>query len=123
MRLLLFLFFFLLAACEKTDTPVDPVWGKQPCAHCQMLVSDKRYAAQAVTATGDRLFFDDPGCLVKWMETNKPAKAWVHPGGWVEVGVARFAPSAKTPMDYGFEPRDDGPLGFEEVRSRLKVMP
>jgi hypothetical protein len=121
MRVILLL--LVLLACERADAPVDPVWGKQPCAYCQMLVSDKRFGAQAVTESGDRLFFDDPGCLVKWMDTTTPKKAWVHPDGWVEAASARYAPGAKTPMDYGFEPKEGAPLGFDEVRARLKERP
>lgn len=96
-----------LAACERLDAPVDPVWGKEPCGHCAMLVGDRRFAAQIVTE-GERKFFDDIGCMVLWTEKHpgKARGAWVRDAGgarWIDAKGARFLPGARTPMDFGFE--------------------
>lgn len=100
-----------LVACEaKTDQAVDPAWGKQPCGHCAMIVSDHATAAQLV-ANGDRVYFDDVGCMVAWLDERKvePAHAWVRKGEtWVDAKSARYAPGARTPMDYGFVGADTG---------------
>jgi len=48
-------FALLLSSCEDPATPKDPVWGKQPCASCAMLVSDPRFAAQASLGSGQRV--------------------------------------------------------------------
>lgn len=110
-------------ACTKTDEAVDPVWGKEPCAHCAMLVGDKRFAAQIVH-DGERRSFDDVGCLVLWLEERhvEPARAWVRDGEasrWVDAKVARYEGGAKTPMDFGFEARAGGALSWDEMRGRV----
>jgi nitrous oxide reductase accessory protein NosL len=112
-----------LAACSKSDAPIDPVWGKQACAHCAMIVGDKRYAAQ-VLAEGDRFFFDDIGCMVLWTEAQKakPVRAWVRDPqatAWVDATSARYASGAHTPMDFGFETRGEGGVGWSEMRQQV----
>lgn len=109
------------AACTRDDQPEDPVWGKQPCAHCAMLVSERRFAAQLVDG-GERRYFDDVGCMVLWMDERKAqgARAWVRQGdGWVVARSARFAPGARTPMDFGFEAKAEGARGWDEVREQV----
>ncbi len=115
-----------LAACEKLDAAVDPVWGKEPCAHCAMLVGDRRFAAQIVT-TSERKWFDDVGCFVLWAEAHpgKVQKAWVRDAdgsGWLDAGSARYASGARTPMDFGFEGHASAAgktVGFEEMRAAV----
>ncbi len=113
------------SACEKTDAPAEPVWGKQACAHCGMLVGDRRYAAQAVLA-GERKYFDDIGCMVLWTDEQKsrPERSWVRAGdAWVDAAQARYASGAKTPMDFGFEARPasagSAGVGWDEARAQL----
>jgi copper chaperone NosL len=113
-----------LGACAKSDQPVDPVWGKQPCAHCSMLVSDKRFAAQLVTQGGDRHYFDDIGCMVLWAKEHAGAAklTWVRDaqtGQWLDARSARFAKGARTPMDYGFEARADGAASWADVETAV----
>lgn len=110
-------------ACQKLDEAVDPAWGKQPCAHCAMLVSDKRYAAQVV-ADGDRKYFDDIGCMVLWTKERKsaPERAWVRAADrWVDAKGARYVSGAKTPMDFGFEASASGAdgVGWDEMRDKV----
>lgn len=113
----------LAAACRQTDTAAEPVWGKEPCAHCKMLVSDKRYAAQVVDETGEHRFFDDIGCMVLWMESHKmPERAWARAdasGVWLDARTAKYARGARTPMDFGFEIGDANGLGFNAVRDAV----
>lgn len=116
----------VLAACGKPNEPADPVWGKEPCAHCAMVVGDKRYAAQAVS-DGDRFYFDDIGCLVLWEEARKakPERRWVKDGqggSWLDAKSARYVSGAKTPMDFGFEGRKDGGVGWDEMRDQVIAM-
>jgi copper chaperone NosL len=111
------------AACDRgADEPVDPVWGKQPCAHCAMLVGDRAHAAQA-SSGGDRFYFDDVGCLVLWLEERgsggAPRHVWVRDSEaprWLEARHARYAAGAKTPMDFGFEATSTGGAGWDDVR-------
>ncbi len=96
----------LLGACEDLSRPVDPVWGKQACAHCAMLVSDPRFAAELTTTAGDRLFFDDPGCMAAYVDEHRTPvrRMWVHDvsGAWIDAQGAQFKAGASSPMDYGF---------------------
>jgi hypothetical protein len=75
---LAFVFTLPLSACTASDGPVDPVWGKQPCAHCAMLVTEARFAGQALEKTGARHYFDDLGCLALWMEGKQLAGSWAY---------------------------------------------
>jgi copper chaperone NosL len=99
-----------LAACAGGDKPAEPVWGKAPCAHCGMIVGDRRFAAQLVTEDGERLFFDDVGCMLD-AEAEGRVRApvrhrWVRvaegEGGWIPAESARYRGGFRTPMDSGF---------------------
>lgn len=106
----------LAFACSKADTPADPVWGKEPCAHCKMLVGDKRYAAQVIH-DGERLYFDDFGCMVLWLDEkgSGSTRAWVRDdakGAWVDARTSLYEEGKKTPMDFGFEVASAGTVTF-----------
>jgi hypothetical protein len=110
-----------LVACANTDEPTDPAWGKEPCAHCAMLVGDRRFAAQ-VGGEGERRYFDDIGCMVMWLERRaaRPSRTWVREDGarWVEARTARYQAGARTPMDFGFVVAKEG-VGWDELRERI----
>jgi copper chaperone NosL len=113
----------LAAACARTDDPIDPAWGKQPCAHCAMVLSDKHFGAEIVTSDGERVFFDDVGCMVLFLEEAKqpPKRAWVHDaqtGQWLDARTAHYG-AASSPMDFGFEARASADLTWDEMRSRV----
>ncbi|MBS1153276.1 MAG: hypothetical protein H6Q89_4974 [Myxococcaceae bacterium] len=115
----------LLAGCDPGPAKAaEPAWSKQACTHCMMLLSDKRFAAQATLATGERHYFDDVGCLVSWLERDGAGAkgAWVRTptaDGWIPAEAARFAPGAITPMDFGFAPAASG-ITFTELKQQLK---
>jgi len=125
-RRLLWAALAVAIGCEKLDAATDPVWGKEPCGHCAMLVGDRRFAAEVVT-DGERRFFDDVGCMVLWSEAHpgKVVKAWVRDAQgatWLEARAARYAHAERTPMDFGYEGRAaDAPetVGFEEMRAAV----
>ncbi len=108
--------------CARSSDPVDPVWGKEPCAHCRMLVGDKAHAAQA-TRDGDRFYFDDLGCMVLWLDDKRfsDARAWARDasGKWVDARAARYGEGARTPMDFGLYVQTGGALGWEDARLRV----
>ncbi|MCL2725181.1 MAG: nitrous oxide reductase accessory protein NosL [Polyangiaceae bacterium] len=113
----------VLVMCTNTREPVDPVWGREPCAHCKMLVGDRRFAAQAVN-DGDRFFFDDIGCMVLWLDEHghKPGATWVHDANanrWLDAKTARYEDGKKTPMDFGFEAHSEGGVGWDEMRTQV----
>ena len=57
----------LLAGCRPVDLSRPPAvrFGEEACASCRMIISDERFAAALVTATGEILKFDDIGCLIR----------------------------------------------------------
>ncbi|MFZ5896941.1 MAG: hypothetical protein ACOY0T_38140 [Myxococcota bacterium] len=109
-----------LCACRGSANPTDPPWGKQACANCRMLVSDPRFAAQALSPVGERVYFDDIGCLVSYL-ADKPGvkKSWVRDanGTWLEAASARYRGGATTPMDFGISVDAGGPLDFGAVKA------
>ena len=112
-----------LGACTRTDAAVDPAWGKQPCAHCAMVLSDKEFGAQLVTEEGERRFFDDVGCMVVFMEKGsaKGARAWVRDGAggtWLDARSAHYV-AASSPMDFGFGARAAEGIAWDEMRARV----
>jgi hypothetical protein len=118
------LLLLLNSACQApADRPEDPVWGKQSCASCAMLVSAPRFAAQLVPSRGEARYFDDVGCLAAYLaqRANAGGEAWVREerGGWVKAESSRFESGAKTPMDYGFELSPTGTLDWPAVRAAV----
>ena len=68
--------------------PREIAVGVDACGYCHMSVDDVERAAQWVPATGPAVTFDEPGCLVAWLQRNPGAagRAWVADGaggGWV----------------------------------------
>lgn len=112
----------LLLACATRLEPGEPVWGKEPCAHCSMLVSEKAPAAQVLLDQGQYKYFDDVGCLVLYLDSGgaSPKASWVRSGeGWKRAEEARYAP-AHTPMDFGFVGAAEG-VPFDEVRRAVRA--
>ena len=115
---------FVLFGCQAADEPVDPVWGKQACGSCSMLVSEPPHAAELVTADGTRVFFDDVGCMAAYLVERdaKPRKLWVRSADakWIDARTAKFRSGQKTPMDYGFAVASDGDLDFAHIEAAAR---
>jgi copper chaperone NosL len=94
-----------LAACAP-EGPAEVAWDRVACAHCRMLVSDPRFAAQLQLEDGEVLFFDDPGCLLLARKSlgRAPRAAYFHEStgeGWLAEAETAFLRGATTPMGYG----------------------
>lgn len=114
-RFLLGLWLCVAVACEDYANPVEPIWHKQPCDHCHMLVSDPQFAAQLVTRSHERRYFDDPGCLASYVHAHADSveRAWVHrDAGWAVADATHYRAGASSPMGYGFIASDSGELDF-----------
>ena len=115
----------VLASCDDAGAAKDPVWGKQACGSCAMLVSEPRYAAELTTNDGTRVFFDDPGCMAAWIAERHPSvhSMWVRDdvGHWVDAKSARFSGGATTPMDYGFAATTSGTATWADVEAAAKA--
>jgi copper chaperone NosL len=104
----------LVAACA--DGPREIRLGEEACAHCSMVISDDRFAAQLITDRGRSLAYDDVACLLA-AELAAAATGdatlqssrgrWIAdfdaPGAWLPVEAAVFLKSGalRTPMGGG----------------------
>jgi hypothetical protein len=98
------------------DRPQPVAWNQQACAHCRMAVGEPAHAAQLVTTGGDVLFFDDPGCLLRYLDERAPHvhRIWFHHGAddrWLTDDEVGFLPGASTPMGFGLATTDRSTAG------------
>ena len=112
----LLLFALGVAACTPAEGPQPIVYDREPCAHCRMLISEPRFAAQLQTETGEILNFDDPGCLLASLAKRSPPvhALWFHHASedrWLDADRVAFAPTERTPMGYGLGAVDAGSPG------------
>ena len=99
----------LLAGCAGDGGSAAPeiLYGEDVCDRCRMVISERRHAAAARLDGRDHRF-DDPGCLVGFLQevggTGRPL-AWVHDesGAWLAVDDAWLVvdPEGGTPMASG----------------------
>lgn len=106
------------------DGPEPVAWNRQSCAHCRMAVGEPAHAAQLITTAGDVLFFDDPGCLLRYVDEHHPAvhRIWFHHAGedrWLAADDTGFVTGATTPMGFGLaatERTTPGAIGLDQAR-------
>ena len=67
-----------LAAAIGCAAPAHAIdFGHATCAECGMLVTDRRFGALIVTATGKTVTFDSVECMQKYAGRVAPAETWV----------------------------------------------
>ncbi len=94
----------LLAACSADVQPAQPDPSAQ-CAGCRMTVSDRRFATQLVAPGEEPRFFDDIGCMRKYVTKHRDVQ-WTgfvsdyRTKAWIRVGEASYwkCDSIETPM-------------------------
>lgn len=92
------------------DGPPSIAVGSDTCDHCNMVISDARFAATWREANGKPARFDDIGCMVSMYHEMMPANGtqfWVHSyldETRLTANEATFVVSSEivTPMSYGF---------------------
>ena len=99
------------------------------CPQCHMPLKSLTDSTQLIFKDGRVEVFDDPGCMVLWMEEQKidPSKValWVYTRDthrWIDAKKAHYSQTDPTPMGYGFgayEKSAAGRLSFEEMRMRM----
>lgn len=136
----------MFAGCREkvVDGPPDIKFGRDECAHCGMIINDKRYAAGLVTMDQNRrkvLVFDDIGDLLDY-ERDHASLVVTHryvvdrdSGQWLNAAEAHFARIAdlQTPMGSGIAafasgnarqvasiPPNTKLLTLEELRNAVK---
>lgn len=107
--------------------PTPIVWDEEVCAECHMHVGDPRFAAQLRTRDDDVLNFDDPGCLIRYVQTRRPniAATWFHHSRgdrWLDQSSVRFLTGQETPMGYGIAAVDRGTPGAVDYRAAVRVV-
>jgi hypothetical protein len=120
----------LLSCGDPAQGPAKVAWGRTACEHCQMVISDRRFAAQI--RLGARVHrFDDPGCAIDWLDRQPGGAAeatelWVmdqEKAEWIDARTAFYRPGQRTPMAYGFgalAKPEDGALDFDAFRRRIR---
>jgi copper chaperone NosL len=74
-----------------------------------MAVSQREFAAEAVTVSGSVDFFDDIGCLAEWVIEHQPPESAglfvvdFRSGEWLDAKAAYYIRAEKlpTPMSFG----------------------
>ncbi len=90
---------FIGTSCSQE--PQEIHYNSDECAHCRMMITDNKFAAQLVTDKGKAFKFDAIECLTAYSKANKEvadgAKYWVsdynNPGSWLNTEEAVFIKS------------------------------
>ena len=97
-------------------------------SYCKMIISTKRNASQVATKSGKTWFFDDPACMVEWLQNKSfkaSAKLWIYTidtNKWIDAKSAWYGVTDKTAMHYGFgarEAKSEGTINYEEMALRV----
>ncbi|PID81417.1 hypothetical protein CSB20_03080 [bacterium DOLZORAL124_64_63] len=122
--------FITIAKGNHDARPLPMLPGKvYQDTECGMPVEQKEFSAQAVDGKGRTWFFDDPGCLVLWLDGRKDAATltlWVHGKqgvGWLDARQAWYARTdLTTPMHYGFCPYPQPQDGYVDFATMTRLM-
>lgn len=102
-----FLLLALAGACDRGALkPAELDNQHESCASCRMIVSDRRFAAQLLARSEEPKFFDDIGCLGRFLKeggARRDAVAYVadhRTRAWVPARTACYTcvPGLETPM-------------------------
>jgi copper chaperone NosL len=77
---LLSAFLVASASCAgRAPIPAKLDVGHEMCSSCRMVISDQRFASQIVSSQQDPYFFDDLGCLTRFLDSHSlPSDARVY---------------------------------------------
>lgn len=98
----------LLTACSRGPEPIR--YGSDQCVHCKMMITERAFAAEIITAKGKALKFDAIECMAAYItedpEINKSqVRRWVHdfsePDAWIQAEEALFVQSKKIKSPMG----------------------
>lgn len=126
--IVLILFSILISSCVEGEArPQDPLWERESCARCRMVLSEKRFAVQRILATGETHYYDDIVCAMKHSHTPDDGKVYVRPDGgdeWVPAEESTFEKGLRTPMNSGYGAvKSNGPVSYQEILHQYKDHP
>lgn len=78
--------FGFLVSCTTKQEPIN--FGKDICAHCNMVISDEKYGGEIVTKTGKIFKFDSAECMIDYLTENSGAINDSNPQLYV-INIAR----------------------------------
>lgn len=124
----LLLLMTVLAGCgDETTGPATIHWDRDVCERCRMMISDRRFPAQARDAKGRAHLFDDFGDMVMWLKEqdllNAPVLLYVtdlESGAWLDARNARYSRGHHTPMGFGLAAHaKGGDMDFSQAVSAI----
>ncbi len=110
---------------NSAKKPLQIVPGRYTDTECAMTIETRHHACEVIAPDGRTWFFDDPGCMIKWLEGKpfqKEATIWVHAEDtdrWIDGKKAWYTRTDHTPMHYGFGAREHykkGLVDFDTMR-------
>lgn len=135
------------AACSRSsgwpEGMVEIKWDRDTCARCNMVISDRRFAAQLRGGEKNLAFkFDDIGCFVFWLRDkvqqfpwmgDAATRMWVadaasrndEPVRWLDPRQAYYLGGRMSPMGYNhaaFAAPQAGSIDFATLRERLLAL-
>jgi len=103
--------FILINSCGDTseEGPSRIYFGEDICERCKMIISEKEFAAQYQLSNGKTVKFDDIGCMLHYLDGEKPEHVKsiyvtdYDSGEWInaENGYFIWTENIRTPMGYG----------------------
>lgn len=87
--------------------PVPLVLDEDACSFCRMAISQREFAAEAVTTSGRVERFDDIGCLLDWRREREIPEGTAffvvdsHNGEWLDAEEAAYLRSRAIPTPMG----------------------
>lgn len=123
--LLLILTLLLTVGCLQEElVPREPLWGKEACSRCRMILSEKRYAVQRLFPNGEVHYYDDIICALKHNHAPDEGDLYVRPfdgNDWVAANKVMYLPGLMTPMNSGFGAvKEGGTVSFDEVIKKIE---
>ena len=113
-----------LSCQENPPEPQEPIWERESCANCRMVLSEKRYAVQRILSSGDTHFYDDVNCAIKHNHFHEEGRLYVRPYGdekWVPAEEVKYQSGLRTPMNSGYGAmKNGGDTSYQDLLEKFK---
>jgi len=118
----------VIAKGNFKQEPLPIKLNKTNDTQCAMLIKTQNNAAEVALKDGRTWFFDDPGCMVKWLKDKHfkdSAKLWIYTVDthkWVDAKKAKYITTYHSAMHYGFgavDKEQNNTITFEQMRLRV----